>query len=384
MLRGLPASPFEPFTMPRSYLFCSKPFDWLDVSLFPQRGSTYLCCPRWLPVSTGNLTKDSMQEVWNGDAAQSLRRSIHDGSFRHCTSACPFLESVSGPVQRRDDVTDPRLRQLIEKQSTEVQDGPTVVNAAFDRSCNLSCPTCRAEKRIETDSADAILALQDAVADRALQSARILYITGSGDAFGSPYFNRWIRNLDVARLSNLEIIHLHTNALLWTPKMWRQIPDPVRERIRSCEISVDAASSQTYAVNRRGGSFATLLANADHIKALREQGALDYVKIHMVVQANNFAEMPAFVELGNRFAADRIYFSRVANWGTFSGEQFRSIAVHRRDHPEHARLLQVLADPRLEDARVDLGNLGYLVARRAALLARPQSAIGRLIESQIG
>jgi hypothetical protein len=365
-------------------LFCTKPFRWLDVSLFPQRGSTYLCCPTWLPLSTGRFADDSMDEVWNGRNAQRIRASIHDGSFQFCTSSCPFLGSATGPVVRRSEIEDAEIAQIIESRATVMARGPVVVNAAFDRSCNLSCPTCRTERIVETDGADEVHRLQERIEEQALSSAKILYITGSGDAFGSPHFNRWLRHLNPADLETLEAIHLHTNALLWSDKMWRQIPERVRRLIRSCEISIDAATPETYARNRRGGRLETLLDNARLIKRERDTGHLEYVKIHMVVQSNNFTEIPAFVALGERFSADRIYFSRVANWGTFSRAEFRSRAVHRPEHPGHHRLLDVLADPALEDPRVDLGNLSALAPARRQSIARPGTRIGRLIESQIG
>jgi hypothetical protein len=108
------------------------------------------------------------------------------------------------------------------------------------------------------------------------------------------------------------------------------------------------------------------------------------VKIHMVVQANNFREMPAFVEIGARFAADRIYFSRLDQWGTFSKDEYRQRAVHRPEHPEHRELLAVLADSSLDDPRVELGNLSVLTTPSSTLAARPVQGIGRLVESYIG
>src|SRR5687767_4602616 len=90
----------------RESLFCSKPFEFLDVGAHPRRGDAYLCCPSWLPKPAGNLSKSSVEEVWNGESARSIRRSILDGSFRHCSTNCPFLGSVTGPVQKVSEVTN--------------------------------------------------------------------------------------------------------------------------------------------------------------------------------------------------------------------------------------------------------------------------------------
>jgi hypothetical protein len=85
------------------------------------------------------------------------------------------------------------------------------------------------------------------------------------------------------------------------------------------------------------------------------------VHISMVVQANNFREMPDFVRLGRRFGFDMVYFGRIRNWGTFTAEEYRARAVHLPDHPEHAELLELVKDPIFMEAPAFLGNLSELL-----------------------
>jgi MoaA/NifB/PqqE/SkfB family radical SAM enzyme len=348
---------------PRESLFCSKPFEFLDIGAHPRRGDAYLCCPSWLPKPAGNLSESSIEEVWNGESARSIRRSILDGSFRHCSKNCPFLETATGPVQKLSEVTNPVHLEIIAQRAESLSRGPRVVNAAFDRSCNLSCPSCRTRKIIEQDAEDEILALQKKVELSALSEARVLYITGSGDAFGSPYFFSWLRSFDPAPYPQLRL-HIHTNAQLLTPQRWRKISPQVRERIDTCDISIDAASSATYLLNRRGGEWETLLENLQFISQLRKAGELRHVMISMVVQENNFSEMPEFVRLGRRFAIDHVYFRHLVDWGTFSHAEMVRRSIHLKSHPRHAELMQVLDDPGLHDPIVDLGKFGELVPAR--------------------
>ena len=232
---------------------CSKPFTWFEVS---GTGDVYLCCPSWLDTSIGNLGSHSVQDVWNGPVAQDIRRSILDGSFSYCNAArCPYLQSVRTGSARIEGVTNPDLRAVIEGGLTVLPYGPRDVNCCFDRSCNLSCPSCRTSLLVETHRRDEILSLQQRISDEALVDARLLYITGSGDPFGSPFFRQWLRTMRVEDMPHLEIIHLHTNGLLWNPAMWSSIPAPTRALVRYADISIDAATPETYAVNRRvGGS----------------------------------------------------------------------------------------------------------------------------------
>src|SRR4029077_17917476 len=175
-------------------LFCSKPFSWFEVSGWAApKGDVYLCCPTWLDTPIGNLQRQSVEEVWNGEVAQAIRSSILDGTFSFCSKTrCPFLQSVTAPVEPASDVTDPKMRQAIDDNLTILPWGPQEINCAFDKSCNLSCPTCRTERLIETDQADPIRAIQKKLEREAVPNAKFLYITGSGDAFGSPFFNEWL------------------------------------------------------------------------------------------------------------------------------------------------------------------------------------------------
>ena len=84
-------------------------------------------------------------------------------------------------------------------------------------------------------------------------------------------------------------IHLHTNALLWTPKMWRQVPDEVKRAINSAEISIDAARPETYSVNRRGGDFDRLLENLEFIAGLRAGGELQPSQVQHGGAAEQFS-----------------------------------------------------------------------------------------------
>lgn len=352
-------------------LFCAQPFTRFEVlGGGSNRGEVFPCCQSWLKKSFGNMSDKPVSAVWNGSDAQAIRKSILDGTFRYCrANVCPYLQRVDGPVQRISDVSDPRMREVIAAQLTELPFGPTDVICCFDQSCNLSCPTCRKTVIMETAHGDAIIDIQKRLEDEALQDAKLLYITGSGDPFGSPFFRSWLQTIKRESIPNLERILLHTNALLWTPRMWESIPIDTRTLIKAARISIDAATSGTYTVNRRGGDFETLCDRLAFIRGLRERGPLEFLEFHMTVQVNNFREMPAFLAFGREYLCDRVSFHQLLDWGSFSPEEFAARAIHRPVHPEHEVFLDMLLDPRLEDPIVDLSNLTDL--RTAAAAQRP-------------
>lgn len=317
-----------------------------------------MCCPSWLDTTVGNLQYQSVDEIWNSKTAQEIRRSILDGSFRYCNGArCPYLQTRTGPVKKIEDVEDEGLKTVIKNKLTILPYGPKKIICTYDQSCNLSCPSCRTKLIVEREHEQEILGIQNKLQEEALKEADFLHITGSGDPFGSPYFRRWLQSMKKQDMPKLEWIHLHSNGLLWTPKMWRSISKEVRQLIKSTEISIDAATAETYAINRRGGDFAKLLKNLEFISKLRQEGPLTFIKISMVVQANNFTEMPDLVRLGRRLKVDQVYFSQLVNWGTFSEEEFTRRAVHFPTHPRHSEFIALLQDEIFKEQIVDLGNL---------------------------
>jgi hypothetical protein len=354
-------------------VICSQPFERFEVLGGGQRGDVFFCCQSWLPKSIGNMKERSVEQVWNSRAARDIRRSVLDGSFRYCKAeVCPYLQRIDGPVQRVKDIKDERLLEIIRNEITILPFGPSDIICCFDQSCNLSCPSCRTHIIMETAHAGAIFDIQKRLEDEALADARLLYITGSGDPFGSPFFRRWLQTMNRASMPKLERIHLHTNGLLWTRRIWSSIPKETRALIQGATISIDAAEPSAYAVNRRGGDFATLLERLAFIADLRANGPLNYLEFHMTVQDNNFEEMPAFVELGRRHRCDRVSFHKLLNWGSYSPQEYAARAVQFPEHPDHGALVKMLTDPRLEDPVVYLSNFSDL--RRQAGRVRERAA----------
>jgi MoaA/NifB/PqqE/SkfB family radical SAM enzyme len=342
--------------------FCSRPFTFVEVTGWQKpKGDVFVCCPTWLDTPIGNIRSGSMDEIWNGPTAQEVRQSILDGSYKYCRlSRCGFLQMKTGPVQKLEDVDDPQMKEVIEKRLTKLPYGPREVTCSFDKSCNLSCPSCRTELIIENGLRDEIEDIQSKLQSQWLRDARWMSITGSGDPFGSPFFRKWLRSMRREDLPNLETLHLISNGLLWTPHNWEAIPADIRALVRTAAISIDAARPDTYAVNRRRGNFDKLLRNLEFVSKLRKNGPINHMTISMVVQENNFEEMPEFVALAKRFGFDLVYFSQLVDWGTYPKEELLNRQVHRLEHPRHGDLLEVLQMPELRDPIVFLGNLTQL------------------------
>ena len=336
---------------PQGFL-CRSPFEYVHLQA---NGDVYPCCPSKFGKIIGNVKTTPLREVWNSPAAQDVRESILDGSYRYCNaSACEYLRDANArgvALSPLPLVGWARAKGLVEPTAS-----PNVINFGFDRSCNLECDYCRAELFKPDAAAKATIAAIDRniFADTLAGTARIILL-GEGDPFASPVYRDKLRHYDWSRHPALKI-KIQTNGLLLTPEMWDSIARS-HAAIDWISVSVDAATPATYRLNR-GADFAQLLRNLDFIANLRALGAIERLFVNFLVQANNFREMPAFARLGVELGCDLIEFQRVENWGTYSDAEYRERAVHETYHPEHEEFLRVLADPSLQHEGVWLLKLG--------------------------
>ncbi len=336
--------------------FCAKPFEYFSVH---QEGEVSCCCRGWLPKNIGSLQTNEFMDVWNSDAAQEIRASILDGTFKYCrTKQCPLIGNNTLPY--REDVSDPDLKEIIENGLTVLKKKPKNMNLAYDRSCNLSCPSCRTEPIMlkKGSEYDRKKQLQDRLLADGLDDAEMLIVTGSGDPFASELYRTLLATLDSEQYPKLKV-HLITNAQLFTPQIWEKW-HKIHKSIKGVQISIDAASEETYRILRRGGEFKRLLVNLEFVRSLKNKGILDWVSIEFVVQEKNYKEMKDFVKLGKSFDFDRVGFAGIRNLGTY-GDEFHLEAVHISSHPKYHELLEVLKDPIFKDPIVDLGNITQLL-----------------------
>ena len=242
--------------------FCPEPFRTLETT---HTGLAYVCCSVWLPTPIGTLDENP-ETMWNGPVARDIRASILDGSFRHCNHLhCPLIANRTLPS--RDD---PEAKATIEAYASPSPPKlPTNVNLSHDKSCNLSCPSCRSDlylakktKQIELDT------LTDRFVLPLLKDAETVMITGSGDPFASNHFRSIIKKLTPEAYPKLRF-NLITNGQLCDARAWADLC--LGSRVDNVHVSVDAATSETYAFVRRLGDFSRLRKNLAFLKRLHDE-----------------------------------------------------------------------------------------------------------------
>jgi MoaA/NifB/PqqE/SkfB family radical SAM enzyme len=339
---------------------CPAPFVQIDVL----ERSSHLCCASWLQTSAGDMSKSPWEEVWNSETAQAIRESIHDGSYRYCNKgACPKIQANDLMPAAELAAQSDFWRALIESAATAVPRGPEIVNLAYDRTCNLACPSCRVERFAADEAQRASFdEMQERTILPLLKGARTVFVTGSGDPFASKNFRRLMEQLTPEDYPELGF-QIMTNGMLFTERQWENFP-ALHRRVKILKISIDAATGPTHELLRRGARWPVMLENMAFAGGLTARGEVDHFELVFTVQAENYREMGDAVDLARSVGATGVYFARITNWGTFTDDQYRDKAVFLAGHAEHGEFLRHMQDPRLRDPMVLLGDLHPFVQTR--------------------
>ena len=224
---------------------------------------------------------------------------------------------------------------------------------AFDRSCHLRCPSCR-DTIVLNDDRYHVKRLYTWLTDSGvLAHVNWLRMLSSGDPMSSKLCQETLRRIQWERYPLLKL-HFQTNGIQFTPENYQSMTPETRDRLKSISVSIDAATSKTYLLNRSRGNLAAwkiLQENLQLMSSLKQQGVLQHYVHVMVLQANNFREMVEFSEKAFACGA-QAEFMPLNNWGTYSAAEYAARAVHFPDHPDHeeylrTRNLSIFSDPRI-------------------------------------
>jgi len=322
---------------------CSVPFEALEI----MENRNYMCCASWLTKELPN--KVPLKNLWNSDEAIDIRKSVSDGSYKYCDKTqCPFLAQLiernlqsSGQIHHIDNVSE-NIKKHIDSDDFYMSSGPKILQMSFDRTCNYKCPSCRVDMIVaNTNEIKRINLKIEEMEESFSESIQTIYCSGTADPFASVSYRNFLRNFNPTKYPKLKNIHLHTNASLWNKEMWDSMPN-IHKYVNTCEISIDAATKNTYEnITRLGGNWDNLISNLKFISTIP---TIQIVKTSFVVQQSNYKEMSLFLEIMQSIfkQKSKVFFGKVNNWGTFSSEKFELLKIWDSNHPEHNAFLEEL------------------------------------------
>jgi MoaA/NifB/PqqE/SkfB family radical SAM enzyme len=245
-------------------------------------------------------------------------------------------------VLEHKDNLKTELKERINSFNNNELKEPVTIQFSFDRTCNLKCPSCRVDLIVEDSKGiERVKKTIDEIQLQYGQATKILYITGTGDPFVSVGFRDFLRNFDSTKWPALQKIHLHTNATKWNKEMWDSMTK-VHKYVKSCEISIDAGTKETYETKTRiGGNWDNLISNLKFISTIPK---LNRIKTSFVVQKENYKEMKQFYDLMISIFGKRadVFYGKINNWGTFSEKIYNEHKIWDTNHPEHDEFINVV------------------------------------------
>lgn len=276
-------------------VICLRPFYALLLSI---RGDVSVCCAAWSKRPIGNTKRKSLIEIWNDAPIRDMRQMMLEGKWEKiCRPSCPYimkyrLSGEATPIAEADPfaITEDILA-AVRSGSTTVPYGPTWMSLANSTVCNIDCIMCGSKHH--KDDTELIKRVSGEVKEL-LPGMRELFMTGNGDAFARPDTRELLFNIDSARYPDLKI-NLLTNGLL-LPKYWDRIKNL---NFGYLDMSVDAATPETYERIRRGGKWQDLMRTFETVSADRDR--FSWITINMTVMRENYREIPLFVELASRY-----------------------------------------------------------------------------------
>jgi len=319
---------------------CDEPFGSFWVG---KAGTTRICdCPAFLDVGCGHIGVTEPAKLWGSQLAKILRLSVINRTYTFCSrELCRKVRSHPDQPELLD-----RIVKLEEKEY------PKKITIAYDRVCNLHCPSCRKNsitKNSENEEAE-LNACTEALVDSGwLDKTDKLIIGGDGEVFLSEHYKWLLYKGDFKR----KRIQIMTNGTLFTEREWEKIEG--KYEYISILVSVDAATKETYEKVRCGGNFDRLMKNMEFLSRLRRENKVNDVQVNMIVQRLNYKEIPDFIRWAKKMAFDRVFLSHIWNWGTFAEDEFENkVTMFEKNGKMGAELATVLEDPICSDPIVDM------------------------------
>lgn len=326
-------------------LVCDTMFNTYEIEA---TGEVCCCCTTFIKERIGNLIYQDFQDIWYSNMHKILCLSAANQTYTFCKKdMCPVLMEKKRYTYKNGEIDSRKYREIEKK--------PKVMLISIDSSCNLYCESCRdcvnILRGVELEKAE--LMSDKLMSDDNLEHTEFIVMAGNGEVFLSKIYERiW----GSEKTKHTKRFRLLSNGTLFTRERWKKFA-----KARTSEVvatfSIDAATQETYQLLRRGGNFEQVLKNLEFASELRKSGQLVYFQISFVVQRKNFMEMPLFVELGKRLGVDKVFFTRILDWGTYSKDEFQKISMTDDDGRANEELQQILDMPIMRESIVDLGTI---------------------------
>lgn len=326
-------------------LYCLAPF---ETAMINEWGKVYICgCDAWLPTPVGNINDEPIDVILNNALSNQIRSSILDHSYTFCNeNTCKIIQNNELLTRSQLGEKEADIDDWQKKHKTS-SFGIRRIFFAGDRTCNLSCPSCRTQviKYHQHGGRDQE-SKRDQLVDRFVKNLfsapnhrlEEIVLSTSGELFASEVL---LRVLDKANLEHFPRckLHIQTNGLLLKDR-WHRL-GKWKDRVSTVNLTADGSTKDVYEKLRRGGRYERLLENLQWFKEKKTKDNINFI-MKMVVQRDNIHQVEEFYEFGKRNGADEVHYCRITDWAVMSSETFASVDILSDRHPDFERANGIL------------------------------------------
>ena len=320
----------------RKYL-CPTPFEFVEIH---PNGDVYPChYALEFNYKLGNIFEEDFETIWNGEKSQEFRRSIIDQDYKYC---------------HPEQCHEAQWHDEFHRYSKIMPKFPEILEVNPDYGCNVRCIICRDDFN-KTD--EKIIAKWDDNVENVvlpmLKDAKIFYTSGVGEIFVSPVTERLIKR--VAEFYPDIKFNVSSNGILFDKEHCDKLG--ITDRLYDIDISIHAATEETYNKIVRNGDFQKVKKNVEWLAEKYRHGDMNYFRINFVVMQYNYKEMKMFQEWANSLGIYTCYWEYRA-WGDcLEAEKiYKDLAVFKKEHPEHKEFLKMVRDP-IFNSRCDMNDV---------------------------
>jgi radical SAM protein with 4Fe4S-binding SPASM domain len=320
-----------------------------------QFGKVRACCQNG-GFSLGDVTSQSLREIWESSAAESMRSALERDDY---SAGCDFCE-----WQTREGNTDIVFARNFDdlRPAARRPDFPRQMEFALTNTCNLQCAMCNGNWSSAIRSRREGRPPLESVYGESFFAELAEFLPHLDEARflgGEPFLGAEpLRVLEMlAELPRRPRVTITTNGTIFTPRVERLL-----ERLRpEVVVSIDGASSATFDRIRVGARFDEVLENLDRFRSVLGSHKVSIAHCLMPDNWHEFADLLLLAEQRDLVVG--------VNVVRFPPEH----SLYHLPADQLARVLDQLrsADPALAGPRRAAwdGHVGALARRHAAVQA---------------
>lgn len=234
--------------------------------------------------------------------------------LRNRILSTPFLRRVAFLIFNAPVIVDnPIYRYVYQRQINRVIEDslerPQLLMLEVTNNCNLRCPNCT-NKDMQRKRGFMELDVYKKIIDECVAlGVNDLWITG-----GEPTLHPLLVNqVAYAKGHGIDSLALITNAQLLTPLLGRRL---IESGLDKLEVSIDAATPETYSKMRPPGNLKTVEENLEAFIKLKSEmkTTKPQVTAKFIKEPMNANEVDLFRRKWGKLA-DEMYISFLHNWG---------------------------------------------------------------------